>query len=127
LGVDIEQLREMSDLESITGRFFTPAEQVALLTFPRPTRGRAFLDGWTRKEAVMKALGLGVAQPPESIEVSLEPGAASLQRLAGKLALDWTMTAFTPGPGYTGAVAMQGPPPNVSFWEWSEEFFGDAT
>ncbi len=127
LGVDVEQLREMPDLQSIAARFFTPSEQVALLTFPPADRDRAFLDGWTRKEAVMKVLGLGVAQPPESIEVSLEPGTAVLQRLNGLSTPNWTMTAFAPGPDYTGAVAMQGPQPDLSFWDGPDPLFGGAT
>jgi 4'-phosphopantetheinyl transferase len=127
LGVDVEQLRDMADLQSMAARFFTPAEQTALLRFLPAVRGRAFLDGWTRKEAVMKALGLGVAQPPESIEVSLEPGNATLHRLNGLLTPDWAMTAFVPGQDYIGAVAMQGPRPELSFWDWSDEFFGGTT
>jgi 4'-phosphopantetheinyl transferase len=127
LGVDVEQLRDVADLQSIAARFFTPAEQVALLRFSPAARSRAFLDGWTRKEAVMKALGLGVAQPPESIEVSLEPGNALFRSLNGRPAPDWAMTGFAPGPDYTGAVAVRGPRPELSFHDWSAEFFGGAT
>jgi 4'-phosphopantetheinyl transferase len=127
LGVDVEQLRDISDLESMAAHYFTPAEQCALRTFPPAARGRAFLDGWTRKEAVMKALGLGVSQPPESIEVSLDPRNAMLFSLAGRPTPDWTMIAFTPGPGYTGAVAMQRSHLDLSCFEWSAELFGDAT
>ncbi len=124
LGVDVEWLREMSDLESIAARYFTPTERVALLNFPPAERGRAFLDGWTRKEAVMKALGLGVSQPPESIEVSLEPRNAALRSLDGLPTPDWTLTAFASGSDYTGAVAMRGSRPDLTFYDWSNNVLG---
>jgi 4'-phosphopantetheinyl transferase len=127
MGVDVEQLREMSDLESMAARFFTPAEQADLRRFPPAARGRAFLDGWTRKEAVMKALGLGVSQPPESIDVSLEPGNAMLRGLDGRPTPDWTLTPFAPDQGYTGAVAMRGSRPDLSFYDWTDQFLGSVS
>ncbi len=72
----------------------------------------------------MKALGLGVVQPPESIEVSLEPRSAVLWSLNGQPTPDWNLTAFAPGPGYTGAVAIQGLPPDLLFYDWFDQLFG---
>jgi 4'-phosphopantetheinyl transferase len=127
VGVDVEQWRIVPDYDSIAARFFSPAEQEMLRGLPPPARARAFLIGWTRKEAVMKALGLGVAQSPESIEVSLEEGRAVVLRIAGRPADQWSMTAFAPAPGFIGALAMQGPPSALSFWERADGFKGVLT
>ncbi|MGH2347129.1 MAG: 4'-phosphopantetheinyl transferase family protein, partial [Chloroflexota bacterium] len=127
LGVDVELVRDVPDLAAIAARFFTSSEQDVLRGLPAPERVRAFLVGWTRKEAVMKALGLGVALSPESIEVSLEEGYAAVHRIAGRPADSWTMTAFAPAPGSIGALAMQGPPPALSYWEWADGFTGGMT
>ncbi len=127
VGVDVEQWRAVADYDSIAARFFSPAEQDVLRGLPASARARAFLIGWTRKEAVMKALGLGVAQSPESIEVSLEEGRAVVLRIAGRPAVQWTMITFAPAPGFIGALAIQAPSSALSFWEWADGFKGVLT
>src|SRR5262249_21634817 len=61
LGVDLERVRAVSEAARIVESYFTSAERAqfaALLPFARPA---AFLRGWTRKEAILKAKGVGLA------------------------------------------------------------------
>lgn len=58
LGVDVEACRRMSDATALAATHFSADEQSALAASPDPDRD--FLTIWTRKEAVVKALGLGV-------------------------------------------------------------------
>jgi 4'-phosphopantetheinyl transferase len=60
LGVDVERLREIPAAEGIAARLFTEGERAAW----RAAGGdpsASFLRIWTRKEAALKALGLGQA------------------------------------------------------------------
>lgn len=77
LGVDIEVVRPLSDLEALAGCTFAPDEVRALRALPQAERERAFFRAWTRKEAYLKAVGLGFSLPPDSFTVSLGPGARS--------------------------------------------------
>lgn len=61
VGVDLERLRPITEAERIVASFFTEAEQQAFATIPGPDRAAAFLRGWTRKEAVLKGFGTGIA------------------------------------------------------------------
>lgn len=81
LGVDVEVLRPLPDLERLARQNFAPDEVSALLMVPCSRRERAFYRAWTRKEAYLKALGHGLSQPLDGFSVSLEqaPDAALLR------------------------------------------------
>ncbi len=74
IGVDLELLRPIADLESLAHFVFTDVERRELELAPDPVS--AFLNGWTRKEAYVKALGLGLSAPLKEITVSLSGRAA---------------------------------------------------
>ena len=61
LGVDIELPRPLSDALALAGSLFEPQECRDLAALEEPARTSAFLWGWTRKEACLKALGTGFA------------------------------------------------------------------
>ncbi len=75
IGVDIELTRPIADIESLARLVFSDAERRELERAPTPVS--AFLNGWTRKEAYVKALGLGLTAPLTEITVSLS-GRATL-------------------------------------------------
>ena len=61
VGVDIERLRALPDALDLARRFFDASEATALESEPVERRSDAFLALWTRKEALLKARGLGLA------------------------------------------------------------------
>lgn len=119
IGVDIEQIRPLDDLLSLAEKNFSKTELAALLALPPEARPQAFFECWTRKEAFIKALGDGLYYPLDTFDVSLgEP--ARIERIQGQPASDWTLHAFTPAPGYTGAVAVHATAiSEISILEWS--------
>lgn len=107
LGVDVERLREVDHLR-IARRFFAPAEADRLARLPEQRRRAAFFAGWTRKEAVIKAVGAGLWLPLDSFEVSLE-GEAKLLRAGSSLGHGWSLREIEAPEGYAAAIAVQGP------------------
>lgn len=62
IGVDVESRRTVDGLEDIAQRVFVASEHDSLMALPAgPARHAAFLHGWTRKEACVKALGTGLS------------------------------------------------------------------
>lgn len=109
LGVDIERERQHSDLMLVAARKFAPQEYADLMAFPEQQRAAAFLRCWTRKEAYLKATGLGLAMKLNSFEVSLTEE-ARFTRLNREYGDVWTLTALRNMPsGFAGAVAYAGP------------------
>ena len=60
-GIDVEHRRERPRALEIAQRYFNVDEATALATLPAADRSDAFLELWTAKEAVLKALGRGIA------------------------------------------------------------------
>jgi 4'-phosphopantetheinyl transferase len=113
LGVDVEQLRPVPEIESIAARFFAPEESAELLELPEASRSQGFFNCWTRKEAYIKAVGDGLSAPLDSFRVTLRPDVpARMLCLAGstEAAQNWTLHEFVPVPGYAGALAYQDRP-----------------
>ncbi len=69
IGVDVEKEREVRCLEDVARRFFTPAEAAVVVDLPVGRRRAAFFRCWTRKEAVIKALGKSIAHLSATLDV----------------------------------------------------------
>jgi 4'-phosphopantetheinyl transferase len=61
LGVDIERVRPFAEADRIVASFFSTAEQAAFALISEDAKALVFVRGWTRKEAVLKGLGIGLA------------------------------------------------------------------
>ena len=86
LGADVEQLRPMPDAAALAAEHFTRREQEALAATPAHERDRAFLTCWTRKEACLKAIGVGLLLSPQSFEVGVVPDCRSVElSVAGRI------------------------------------------
>lgn len=77
LGVDVEQVRPMAELEGLARRIFLREEARAILNLPdeppRTLRTRAFFRTWVCKEAFVKGVGAGVRTGLDTFEVRTGP------------------------------------------------------
>jgi 4'-phosphopantetheinyl transferase len=73
LGIDIERIRIVEDIQSITDRLFCPEETEELMSMTTKQRERAFFLCWSRKEAYVKATGDGLSMSLTSFRVSVHP------------------------------------------------------
>lgn len=69
VGVDIE-VAQGADTTLLARTSLSPAELAYLRAQHRARRDEIFYTCWTRKEAVLKACGIGLAVPPSSVEVA---------------------------------------------------------
>lgn len=97
IGVDIERVRPLPDLEDIAALTFAPEERRQLERLAPAERLTGFFDCWTRKEAYLKAIGTGLADSPSCVSVSVAPEG-------------WTLVALDVDPGFVAAVAVESPP-----------------
>jgi 4'-phosphopantetheinyl transferase len=110
LGVDIEKVRPVSEAERIVASYFTPDELAAFRAITELAKPMAFVRGWTRKEAILKGLGIGLAGLATHHEtwfgidelVSQFVPTTPLARVS-----DWHLWEAAPRPGYVAALAIQ--------------------
>jgi 4'-phosphopantetheinyl transferase len=110
LGVDLELERPVLDFERIAQDQFAPGEWAQLSSLRPERRLAAFLAGWTRKEAFVKAQGEGLSTALDSFVVSLDPDCpASLLSIQGsaQAASAWTLWGLKPTPVAWAAVAIE--------------------
>lgn len=112
LGVDIEELNREIDYGDLAARFFAPRECATLKRIAEPDRKRAFFACWTRKEAVVKAMGGGLSLRLDRFEVTIDPDAAprvlDFAVPAHDIA-DWSLHSLDVGGDYVATVAAYRP------------------
>jgi 4'-phosphopantetheinyl transferase len=69
VGVDIEDTTRTTEVMAIAERFFTADEVKALKGLQKERRRDYFFYLWTRKEAFLKAIGKGLTQALDSVDV----------------------------------------------------------
>jgi 4'-phosphopantetheinyl transferase len=112
VGIDVERLREIPEMEQIAQRFFSSDEWAALTSLLPGERLLSFYLAWTRKEAYVKAVGDGLHIPLGSFSVTLRPREpARLVRFDqdAALARDWQIHNLEAPAGYAAALAYCGP------------------
>jgi len=115
VGIDIERVRKMPDMEQIARRFFAPLELESWNQMPEKERTVAFFRCWTRKEAFLKATGEGLSRSLETFAVSLGNGRGNCLIAPAGDASRWHVQPFIPGApearpadGFVGAIGSRG-------------------
>lgn len=110
LGVDVERVRADVDVDQIAASLFSQGERAALRGLAGPVRIRAFFTCWTRKEAYVKALGVGLSLPLDSFDVSagLELGRLPEHYSISGPAGAWSLGDVDVAAGYAAAIAVEG-------------------
>jgi 4'-phosphopantetheinyl transferase len=124
VGVDVEHVRPMSDIANIVKRYFAPGEQAAWLALPECERLAGFFRCWTRKEAYLKARGIGLSGGLDKFEVSLAPDdPPRLLHVAdpNDSPARWQMHDIAAGYGYMAACVVEGAVEKVSILEWQSD------
>lgn len=118
LGVDVERIRAMDDAEQIAERFFSPREKLCFMALPAEQRAEGFFNCWTRKEAYLKAIGSGLDDYLDQIEVSLAPGEAPELLGVPNGSPSWRLHSLTPAAEFVGALAIKPEDSLVNCWKW---------
>jgi 4'-phosphopantetheinyl transferase len=121
LGVDLEEYRPGKGDEEVAKQYFSRREVARFRAVPQPLRTQAFLNCWTRKEAYIKARGMGLSIPLDSFDVSLTPGEpAALLRTADPVDRKrWQLRDLALGDGLVGALVAAGRDWTFEFGCWT--------
>lgn len=107
LGVDIEELRPLPDMERLIQDNFRPSEIRDLEREPVERR-RSFFRFWTFKESYLKAIGEGMRLHPRKIEFRIDADGPVLSSAATLPEEDPLFVEFTPQKGYQGTLTLMG-------------------
>jgi 4'-phosphopantetheinyl transferase len=113
VGVDVECVDRDVDAGAIAARFFAPAEAAQLTALEDDARRERFFDLWTLKEALVKALGRGMAVSMKSLAFTVGPGGDIRLEAPDVDPGAWQFALFAPGPRHRLAVAVGRPPSHL--------------
>lgn len=103
-GVDIEKVPPRTRLNELTQTICTPLEERRLMTLSETAREMALLALWTRKEALLKAFGMGLAQSMATLQAGVGELVAVPAAVAGGVPCRAHMLDLPAG--LIGAVAV---------------------
>ncbi|WP_337177618.1 4'-phosphopantetheinyl transferase superfamily protein [Paludisphaera sp.] len=109
LGVDVERVRPIQQAARIVESYFTAAEVAEFRKLAEADQAEAFIRGWTRKEAVVKAQGVGLAGLATEFETLFglaPPGESFRPCLPMPEVLGWRLWEATPRPGHVATLAV---------------------
>lgn len=104
VGVDAELIGRARVGSSLAARVLGRADAERLARLPAALRRQEFLRAWTRREAALKCLGLGLGAPARARQSPHGPWVAELDA----------------GPRALAAVAAEAPPRGLCCWAWPD-------
>jgi 4'-phosphopantetheinyl transferase len=120
LGVDLERMDDLPCTLEIARRYFTVTETQMLARLPSGARSNYFFAMWSRKEAIVKAMGATLVRSLSRIEI--EPDELGHLQLAsldgGRSSRGWLVLGLDVGPGYAAALATPKSFQDLQFFIW---------
>ncbi|MFC2106155.1 4'-phosphopantetheinyl transferase family protein [Candidatus Bipolaricaulota bacterium] len=124
VGIDVERISPMPCALDIARRFFSADEYTELASFPPDLQSAAFYATWTRKEAFLKGLGVGIPNHLGQFTVQTSPCLpAALLRVEWQpdLSKQWELRDLHVESGYCGCLAVEEHLMSVRHFSWSLE------
>jgi 4'-phosphopantetheinyl transferase len=115
VGVDLEAMDRRLDYAAVADRICTPREWAAFQTLPAEQAREVFFACWTRKEAIAKATGDGLATGLNKLDLCFQNDnwinrRVTLRDAAGR---EWSVLNVPIEPGWIAALAASG-----ADWRW---------
>jgi 4'-phosphopantetheinyl transferase len=121
VGIDIEMIRSEMDIEAIAERFFSFAETEQLRAVNGLGKRTAFFNGWTRKEAYLKARGEGIGEGLDQFAVSLIPGKPArllFDRRDPDAGSRWSIHDLATSSGFAAALVIEATDLTLKRFAW---------
>jgi len=118
VGIDVETVRDFAELDMVARANFARQEIEAFDKCCPADRANAFTTIWTRKEAVVKAQGVGLAYPLDEFETGNPHKPPQLSSHCLDFA-NWTIADVPVPVGYCACVAAPSSMRQISLHEFS--------
>ena len=122
LGLDIEEIRP---IEREVARSLSEREQKELAAMQANEWLLAFYHCWTRKEAILKAEGVGLSLNLDTFDVSVHPGLKPEllgSRRPAVFTSNWQMLSLQPAFDHVGAIALRSATTEVKYRYFDHRF-----
>jgi 4'-phosphopantetheinyl transferase len=115
VGVDAEYVQTRVLRQAVLEQCLSRPERVHLQALPRKARAVALYRCWTQKEAVLKAVGMGLLYPPRHLNVFAGGRKSQVVSVLGR---NWLVRQVAAPVGYAAAVAIEQPNCRLRWRQW---------
>ncbi|MDR4494166.1 MAG: 4'-phosphopantetheinyl transferase superfamily protein [Nitrospirales bacterium] len=125
VGIDVETMDRTIHAEELAKRFFAQREAKQLTAMPESQRILGFLTYWTCKEAFLKMQGVGLSADLSNYEIEFhsEGQTVRVADISPRNPLTpYFLSLINPGAAFVGAIAVETPSPEISYFDWNYEF-----
>lgn len=125
VGVDVEYIRPIPHYERISLEYLSRSETEDLIVLPKERQSRYFFSLWTRKEALLKAMGVHRGNGREmrdAFDSEARREISNRKQSPLQISSDWAIHSFSPTLGYIAAVAFRQPDLDLSYRSVSSLF-----
>jgi 4'-phosphopantetheinyl transferase len=120
LGVDLERHRPLP-VEDLASRFLSDYEAAAVARAEGVDQLELFITCWTRKEAYLKAVGVGLSAPLQDFDVDLDRAATRAlvaHRGDAREPDRWSLLVPAVNPGFQAAIVVSRSPWALRRFDW---------
>ena len=125
VGIDVERILPGIMDKQFISYVFSQKELYGIHSLPSDLRMIALFQNWTRKEAVVKALGKGLSYDLKQIDVSTALGEKSIISRRNSDTHDsccWSLRDIEVGSGYAGSIVAEGYNWALKCWKMECDF-----
>ncbi len=119
IGIDLERRQPADTILPLAATICTPNERAMLATLPALAQADLLISLWTRKEAYLKARGIGLLLPPQEIDTAIAPNEPPRLLTVSNdpaEAARWSLTDLPYDSNHAAALAVEGGPLSVRYW-----------
>jgi 4'-phosphopantetheinyl transferase len=116
IGVDIERVKDTYN-QAVAEHYFSSRENADLIQLAEEDRARGFYRLWSRKEAIIKAVGKGLTMPLSAFSVSIND---ELENLSIENET-WSLLPLAIHPAYQSALASKQAIKKISYWSFLDQ------
>lgn len=109
IGVDVEAMDPGVDIEMLARQYFAASEHQLIVEAPSHHRAELFFRLWTLKEAMLKAVGVGLTAPLREFVFALNPVTSKMQLARLDTASEWQVCEYAPSTVHRLALAVHRP------------------
>ena len=120
VGIDLERYRIQTDPLELGRSIFSPIELELLETLPKLDQQRVFFDLWTRKEALLKAIGCGLLSNPTNFTAT-DCWPIQTLEVSDDLKQSWTVCSLNLDSQYSAAVCRLGNVFDIKIYDWQSD------
>jgi len=129
IGIDVEVAQHKINIAELADHLFAPRELTTFGLLPLSEQSNEFIRCWCRKEAFVKALGLGLSIPLPAFELlATDPMSPGPRRIAtARFNADgWRVWDICLDDRHMAALAVEGPVSALRVWTLSAKPTSDA-